>query len=60
MPGTARRWRAVLGGSPSTSTAHAFPVTVQGLKSLGQVVVAEPATTTREPRVVPIQLHSHG
>jgi hypothetical protein len=25
---------------------------------LGQEVVAEPATTTREPRVLPIRLHS--
>jgi hypothetical protein len=27
---------------------------------LGQEVVAEPATTTREPRVVPMQLHRYG
>jgi len=38
----------------------AFSLTVQWLESLGREVVAEPAATTREPRVVPIQLHSHG
>jgi hypothetical protein len=65
-PGTARHWRAVLGlpaGRQSACRALqplAATVTVQGLKSLGQEVVAEPATTTREPRVVPSQLHSYG
>jgi hypothetical protein len=65
-PGTAHRWHAVLGLPAGRQAARralpplASPVTVQGLESLGQEIVAEPATTTREPRVVPIQLHSHG